>query len=55
VGSRRAKRLYKRKAQISAKLYRQQRDILHQAARKVVDFCAAEGVSQIALGDVRDI
>jgi putative transposase len=54
-GSRRTKRLLTRKAQISAKLYRQQREILHQAARKVVDFCAAEGVSRIAVGDVRDI
>ena len=42
-------------AKVSAKLYRQQRDILHQAARKVVDFCAQEGVSRIAVGDVRDI
>ena len=54
-GSRRAKRLLKRKAQLSAKLYRQQRDLLHQAARKVVDFCQTEGVSRIAVGDVRDI
>jgi putative transposase len=54
-GSRRAKRLLKRKAQVSAKLYRQQRDLLHQAARKVVDFCQAGGVSRIAVGDVRDI
>jgi putative transposase len=54
-GSRRAKRLTKRKAQVSAKLYRQQRDILHQAARKVVTFCHSEEVSQIAVGDVRDI
>src|SRR5499427_9042897 len=54
-GSRRAKRLLKRKAQISAKLYRQQRDILHQAARKVVDFCQEDRVSRIAVGDVRDI
>ena len=54
-GSRRAQRLRKRKAQVSAKLYRQQRDILRQAARKVVDFCHAEGVSRIAVGDVRDI
>jgi putative transposase len=54
-GSRRAKRLLKRKAQVSAKLYRQQRDILHQAARKVVDFCQADGVARIAVGDVRDI
>jgi putative transposase len=54
-GSRRTKRLLKRKAQVSAKLYRQQRDILHQAARKVVDFCAQDGVTHIAVGDVRDI
>jgi len=39
---------------VSAKVYRQQRDLLHQAARKVVDYCQAEGVSQIAMGDVRD-
>ena len=54
-GSRRAQRLLKRKAQVSAKLYRQQRDLLHQAARMVVDFCAQDGVSHIAVGDVRDI
>ena len=54
-GSRRAKRLLKRKAQVSAKGYRQQRDLLHQAARTVVDFCQAEGVSHVAVGDVRDI
>jgi IS605 OrfB family transposase len=54
-GSRRAQRLLRRKAQVSAKLYRQQRDLLHQAARKVVSFCQAEGVSRIAAGDVRDI
>jgi putative transposase len=47
--------LLKRKAQISAQLYWQQRDILHRAARKVVNFCASEGVTRIALGDVRDI
>jgi putative transposase len=45
----------KRQAQVSAKVYRQQRDLLHQAARKVVDFCQAEGVTRIAVGDVRDI
>jgi putative transposase len=54
-GSRRAKRLLQRKAQVSARLYRQQRDLLHQAARKVVTFCQAEGVKHIAVGDVRDI
>jgi hypothetical protein len=55
VGSRRAQRLLKRKAQVSAKVYRQQRDLLHQAARTVMDFCQAEGVNRIAVGDVRDI
>jgi putative transposase len=55
AGSRRAKRLNRRKAQVSARLYRQQRDLLHQAARKVVNFCASEGVTRIAVGDVRDI
>jgi putative transposase len=54
-GSRRTKRLLRRKAQVSAKLYRQQRDLLHQAARTVVDFCQADGVARIAVGDVRDI
>jgi putative transposase len=54
-GSRRWRRLSQRKAQDSAKLYRQQRDILHQAARKAVRFCQAQGVSRIAVGDVHDI
>ncbi len=54
-GSRRAKRLLKRNAQGSAKLYRQQRDIRHQAARKVVTVCQIEDVTRIAVGDVRDI
>ena len=54
-GSRRAQRLQRRKAQSSAKLYRQQRDLLHQAAKKVVDFCAQDGVTHLAVGDLRDI
>jgi hypothetical protein len=54
-GSRRAKRLNRRKAQVSARLFRQQRDLLHQAARTVVDFCAEEGGARIAVGVVRDI
>jgi putative transposase len=54
-GSRRATRLQQRKAQVSAKLYRQQRDLLHKAAKKVVIFCQTERVKQVAVGDVRDI
>jgi putative transposase len=53
--SRRAKRLQRRKAQVSARLYRQQREILHQAAKEVIDFCVQEGVTHLAVGDVRDL
>lgn len=54
-GSRRSRRLGKRKAQTSAHCYRQHRDLLHTAAKQVVDFSQAEGVPIIAVGDVRDI
>ena len=50
-----AQRLLTRKAPVSAKRYRQQRDILHQAARKVVTFGQVEGVTHNAVGEVRDI
>jgi putative transposase len=53
--SRRARRLNRRTAHLSARLSRQQRDLLHQAARTGVDFCVAEGVARIAVGDVRDL
>ena len=53
--SRRAKRLRQRKAEVSAKLYRQQREILHRAAQQVITFCQQEGVKRIVVGDVRDI
>ena len=42
-GSNRWRRLTRRKAQTSAKLFRQQRDVLPQAVRTVVSFCPAEG------------
>jgi putative transposase len=54
-GSRRWKRLQRQKSRASAKLYRQQRNILHQASRKVIDFAEAHGVGELAIGDVRDI
>lgn len=53
--SRRARRLKKRKAQASARFDRQQRDVLHKASRQAVEFCKAEGVAHISIGDVRDI
>src|SRR5262249_51163103 len=53
--SRRTKRLLEAKARVSAKVYRQQRDLLHKAAKQAVEFCSADEVSQILVGDVRDI
>src|SRR3972149_371602 len=54
-GSKRHRRLVKSKSKASAKMYRQQRDILHKASRQVVEFCQAHDVKEIAIGDVRDI
>src|SRR6266508_4430923 len=54
-GSKRHRRLMKSKARASAKMYRQQRDILHKASRQVVQFCQTNEVREIAVGDVRDI
>ena len=54
-GSRRARQLRKRKRQASATLVRQQRDVLHQASRKVVTYCQEESVGRIFVGDVRDV
>jgi putative transposase len=54
-GSKRYRRLKKSKAKASAKMYRQQRDILHKASRQVVEFCQANDVKEIAVGDVRDV
>lgn len=54
-GSKRHRRLKKSKAKASAKMYRQQRDILHKASRQVVEFCQAHDVKEVAVGDVRDV
>ncbi len=54
-GSRRWKRLKRRKAQASAHFYRQQRHILHTASKRLADFARAQGVTKLAFGDVRDI
>ncbi len=54
-GSRRWKRLKRRRVRASAKLYRQQRNHLHQASRKVVDFAVQQGVNRLAVGDIRDV
>jgi putative transposase len=54
-GSRRTRRLLKRRAQASARFERQARDILHKASRHVVGFAEQQGVAHLAVGDVRDI
>ena len=54
-GSKRHRRLVKSKAKASAKMYRQQRDILHKASRQVVEFCQENDVKSIAVGDVRNV
>jgi len=54
-GSKRHRRLMKSKAKASTRMYRQQRDLLHKASRQVVEFCQANDVKEIAVGDVRDV
>lgn len=54
-GSKRKSQLLKRKAKASAKFYRQSRDILHKAAKQLVDFAVSQQVAHLAVGDVRDI
>jgi putative transposase len=54
-GSKRYRRLARSKSRASAKLERQQRDILQKASRQVVEFCREKDVKGIAVGDVRDI
>jgi putative transposase len=54
-GSKRYCRLMKSKSRASAKLFRQQRDILHKASRQVITFCQDNEVRAIAVGDVRDV
>jgi putative transposase len=54
-GSRRMRRLLRRKAQASARFARQARDILHKASRQVVQFAQAQGVAQLVVGDVREV
>jgi len=54
-GSRRWKRLKRRRVQASAQFYRQQRHVLHTASRRLADFARARDVRRLAIGDVRDI
>jgi len=53
-GSHRYTRLKRRKAQASARFYRQQRHILHTASKRLADFARQHQVAHLAIGDVRD-
>lgn len=54
-GSRRWKKLQAAKAKASAQCHRQQRHVLHTASARLLRWLDAQGVGQIAIGDVRDI
>ncbi|HMA37787.1 MAG TPA: transposase [Chloroflexia bacterium] len=54
-GSRRHKKLLQSKARASAAFYRASRDVLHKAARQLVNFARGAGVAHLAVGDVRDV
>jgi putative transposase len=54
-GSRRWKKLTRRKCEASAKSYRQQRNILHKASRQAMRFCQAQKIAVLAVGDVGEI
>jgi putative transposase len=54
-GSRRWRRIQKRKNQFLAKQALRRRDIEHRISRYAVDWCIEHQVKQLVLGDVRDI
>jgi putative transposase len=54
-GSKRWRKLQRRKNRFLAKQKRRQRDMLHKVSRAVVDHAVQRQVGTLALGDVRDI
>lgn len=54
-GSRRWKRLQRRKSWFLAKSKRQVRDIEHKITRAVMDYAVSEKAAKVVVGDVRDI
>lgn len=54
-GSRRWKRLQRRKNRFLAKQERRRRDIEHKVSREVVDWAVEHQVGTLAIGDVRDV
>jgi IS605 OrfB family transposase len=54
-GSRRWKRLQRRKARFLAPQKRRARDLAHKASRAVVDWAEEHSVGTLAFGDVRDV
>jgi putative transposase len=54
-GSRRSKRLIRRKVRFLAKQERRKRDIEHKISREAVDWCVERKIGTLGIGDVRDI
>jgi putative transposase len=54
-GSRRMKRLIRAKGSLKAKSTDQIRDLLHQATRKVIDWCIYAKVAEIVIGDLTGV
>jgi putative transposase len=54
-GSRRAKRLQRKKNRFLARQEHRARDIEHKVSREVVDFAVERQVGQLVIGDVRDV
>ncbi len=54
-GSRRWKRLNRRKVRFLAKQERRKRDLEHKISREAVEWCVERKIGTLAIGDVRDI
>jgi putative transposase len=54
-GSRRYKRLLRAKARMKAKTANQLRDLFHQATRKAINHCTAQGICELIIGDPKGV
>ena len=54
-GSRRWQKLQASRRKLSLRTEHQSRDLLHHAAKQIVDYCADRGVGTLVVGDVTDI
>ena len=54
-GSKRWRKLIRARQRLSARVDRRVRDLRHKATRAVIDFCVAEGVGELYVGDPRGV